>query len=82
MGREIGPLESTHFILLLETGEFEEAKIFADRLIEAGVPQSDINFTGYQVFQKYLNPAFKDCPKRSVRELVRVFREYSWDKWM
>jgi len=64
-------------INLLERGRFNDARDYADGLLERGIPKTLINYSCASYFGDLAR-----TNKRKAERLARVFQEYRWEGWL
>lgn len=75
--RKISEKEKIHLAGLLECGDFDDAKKYAEGLMTRGVYSSDVNHIGYEIVNR-----LRFINKKFVRGLTQTFKDYCWTNWL
>jgi len=78
--RAMKPEEETQLIKLLESGQFEPARKYADHLLGQGVLRAIVNHTSYPIVKRYIGGYYQNG--RTAEELAMTFKDYSWSFWL
>jgi len=62
---------------LIKGDYFEEAKKYADKLLEQGINETSINYSCYDYFRRLVYHE-----KEKAEELEEVFKDYHWRAWL
>lgn len=75
--RAMNEEERTKLVGLLECGDAEEARKYADELKKSGVPETSINYEGHKIIMRYyhINMEF-------VERITNAFKSYNWHLWI
>jgi len=79
-GRTLTKRGETILVDMLNSGQFEVAKEYVDRLLVMNVPITIINRASYETFMQYLNRDIQNG--RTAKELGKIFSDYYWDDWL